>query len=210
MTIKIKFPEPIEVPRELPLYAVIAPGWDANKVAALAERLDIHGDVADAGSWYVSRNEAWTLEVYQASHSLRLEHSRFDFEGRANPTGTPDRDRAMLTAERFLGQIGDTSAKADVASVTELVVSKATRDLPDGERHALGLQVNYRYTLDGLALVGPGAKAQVTVGCDGQLVQAYRFARDVEKVDRHASIQKPSAALPPSSLQTSAGAPRSR
>jgi hypothetical protein len=107
----------------LPLYAAIAPGWDAKKVAALAERLDMHADVADAGPWYVCRNEAWTLEVYQASQSLRLEHNRFDFESRDKPTSMPDRDRAVLTAQRFLGQIGDLR-QGEVASVTELVSAR--------------------------------------------------------------------------------------
>jgi hypothetical protein len=46
----------------------------------------------------------------------------------------------------------------------------------------VGLQVNYRYALGGLPLVGPGAKAQVSVGPDGELAQAYRFAREVKQV----------------------------
>ena len=91
MTVKIEFPELIPVPMELPLYAVMAPGWTAEKAAEMARRFDLKGDCVDAGAWYVTRNDLWTLEVYQASHSLRLERNDYDAEGR--------KDRRNLNAD---------------------------------------------------------------------------------------------------------------
>ena len=188
MGVKIEFPEPIQVPRELPLYAAIPPAWNSEKVAKLAARFDLRGDVADVGSWFVCRSDKWTLEVYQATQSLRLERNDFDAEGRGKNAGVPDRDRAVVAAKRFLDTVGDTFARAEVDSVTELQVIKASRENQSGERQVVGLQVNYRYSLDGLPLVGPGAKAQVTVGHDGELAQAYRFAREVKKVGARPSV----------------------
>jgi hypothetical protein len=182
MTVKIEFPELIQVPMELPQYAVTPPGWTPAKVAEMARRFDLKGDCVDAGAWFVTRNDAWTLEVYQASHSLRLERNDYDAEARDAKTGVPDRERAMAVASRFMQAAGDTMAKPEFDSVTELRVLKATRENMAGEARVVGLQVNYRYALGGLPLVGPGAKAQVSVGPDGELAQAYRFAREVKQV----------------------------
>jgi len=182
MTVKIEFPELIPVPMELPQYAVLPPMWSPDKVAEMARRFDLRGECCDAGAWFVTRDAAWTLEVYQASHSLRLERNDYDAEARDGKGGVPDRERAMAVASRFMQAAGDTMAKPVFDSVTELRVLKATRENLEGEARVVGLQVNYRYALGDLPLVGPGAKAQVSVGPDGELAQAYRFAREVKRV----------------------------
>ncbi|WP_416763447.1 hypothetical protein ACNI65_12720 [Roseateles sp. So40a] len=188
MSVKIQFPELPRVNRELPLYTALPPSWTAEKVAKLASRFDMKGEVVDAGPWYVCRNEPWVLEVYQASHSLRIERQDIDAEGRDRKGDAPDREAAMVTAKRVMAMIGDEYAKPELHSVTELEVMRATREQREGERHVVGLQVNYRYALDGVPLVGPGAKAQVSVGADGQLMQAYRFARAVERIGARESV----------------------
>jgi hypothetical protein len=40
MTAKIQFPELIQVPMELPIYATLPPAWTGDKVAAVARRFD--------------------------------------------------------------------------------------------------------------------------------------------------------------------------
>jgi hypothetical protein len=134
--------------------------------------------------WFVVRDGVSTLEVYQASHSFRLGRDAFDAEARDAGGGQVDRERAVAVAERFQRSLGGIDAQVELRSVTELEVLVATRESGiDGriERRVAGLQVNYRYALDGLPLVGPGAKAQVTVGRDGELAQAYRFGRAVQR-----------------------------
>ncbi|CAN7581860.1 hypothetical protein LJR225_004355 [Phenylobacterium sp. LjRoot225] len=188
MSVKIQFPDPIDVPRTLPLYEVVPPAWTADKVARLAARFDIGARAVDVGAWYVARNDQWTLEVYQASNSLRLERHDFDAEAREAKAIALDRERAMAIAHGFLESVGETHAKADAGSITELEVVKATRGKPDGEPQVVGLQVSFRYAHEGLPLLGPGAKAQVTIGHDGELAQAYRFARDLRRVGERPTI----------------------
>jgi hypothetical protein len=79
--------------------------------------------------------------------------------------------------------------KPQVHSVTELEVQIATREKGAPEQRVVGLQVNLRYAVDGLPLVGPGAKAQVTVGRDGEIGQAYRFWREFKQGAAVASVQ---------------------
>ncbi|WP_293676556.1 hypothetical protein [uncultured Phenylobacterium sp.] len=182
MPVKIEFPDLIQIPLQLPLYATLSPGWTDEKVADVARCFGVKGDCVDAGAWYVTRDDAWTLEVYQASHSLRLERSNYDAEARGVSRCAPDRDKAMAVASRFMAAAGPSMATPEFHSLTELRVSRATGEKLDGEARVVGLQVNYRCALDGLPLVGPGAKAQVSVGLGGELAQAYRFSREVREV----------------------------
>lgn len=188
MTVKMECSEMPHVPSELPVYAALPPDWKPDQVAQLAERFDLKGDVADTGLWWVCRNDRQMLEVYQASHSLRIERLDKDGEGRGVAQDSPDRERALAMAERVMRMIGDDYAKPKVHSITELEVRRAVRGHSDEERQVVGLQVNYRYSLDGMPLVGPGAKAQVTVGGDGEMMQAYRFARAVERIQSRAAV----------------------
>jgi hypothetical protein len=191
MSTTVVAPDLPRVPDELPVYPTVAPGWDAARVSELGARLDVCGSVVDGGVWFVVRDGVATLEVYQASHSFRLGRDTFDAEARGAGGSQVDRERAVAVAERFQRSLGGLDAHAELQSVTELEVLVATRDGGlDGrpERRVAGLQVNYRYTLDGLPLVGPGAKAQITVGRDGELAQAYRFGRAVKRPETRRAI----------------------
>jgi len=181
MAAKFEFPPPPKVQAELPLYSTIPPAWDASSVAEIAARLGVRGNVTDGGPWYVVKDGTSTLEVFQASHSLRIERDAFDAEGRGNLTGTLNRERALATAEQFLALLGKISATSEVSSVDELEVLVENREKRVPERRVAGLQFSYRFSLDKLALVGPGAKAQVTIGRDGEIGQAYRFWREVKR-----------------------------
>jgi hypothetical protein len=180
MKTKIAFPERPSVPTEIPMFATSAPAWNEERVTELAMRFDVRGAVVDAGNWFVMRDGVHTLEVYQASHSLRLTRDDFDAEARSESRTAPDRVHALATADRFHRLLGGTDAHTELHSVTELEVMKAVKRKREPERCVVGLQVNYRYMLDGIPLIGPGAKAQITVGRDGELAQAYRFWRDVK------------------------------
>jgi hypothetical protein len=188
MTVKIQFADTPSVPDELPVYAALPPMWTRDQVARLAARFELKADVADAGLWYVCRSEALMLEVYQASHSMRIERRDIDGEGRGAAQDVPDRERAMAVADRVMSMFGGEFAKPRVHGVTELEVQRSIRGQAEVERQVVGLQVNYRYEMDGLALVGPGAKAQITVGADGELMQAYRFARASERIESRRTI----------------------
>jgi hypothetical protein len=188
MSARFNFPEPPKVAGSVPLFATIAPEWTAKLVGEFGARLDVRGRVEDGGTWYLVQGEGVTLEVYQASHSFRLSHAAFDSEG-SEGAAPPDADRALATAQAFHERLEPIQAEAEVHSVTELAVSLAQRDAGDPDRRVVGLQVNHRYRLDGLPLLGPGAKAQVTVGAEGEVMQAYRFWREVKQVATRPTLQ---------------------
>ena len=194
MSIKIEYSDLPRVPDEAPLYVVVRPTWDAERVSQLAESLNVRGDVVDAGDWLVVRDGTSTVEVYRATHSLRLTRDEFDTEARGVMQRAHDRERAVAVAERFMDSLGRVDATAEIHSVTELSITLATDGRDDGEQRVAGLQVNYRYDLTGLPLIGPGAKAQVTVDGDGQVQQAYRFWRELQQRGTRPTIS-PEAAI---------------
>jgi hypothetical protein len=65
---------------------------------------------------------------------------------------------ALATAGRVHRVLGGTDAHTGLHSVTELEVIKATRRKREPERCVAGLQINYWYMLQGLPLIGPGAR----------------------------------------------------
>jgi len=65
---------------------------------------------------------------------------------------------ALATADRVHRLLGGTDAHTELHSVTELEVMKAIRRKRETERCVVGLQIDYRYMLEGLPLIGPGAK----------------------------------------------------
>src|SRR5262249_40972554 len=181
MRATIDFPKLPQVPAEVPLYTTIRPEWNQKTVAQLSDGLGVRGAVVDAGTWFVVRDGVSTVEVYQASASVRLSRDDFDAEGRGQSECTIDRDRAIRVAERFHAAMGGISGQASLPTVSDLEVLVARRDERAIQRRVVGLQVSHTYSLDDVPLFGPGAKAQVTVARDGEIAHAYRFWRDAKR-----------------------------
>jgi hypothetical protein len=179
MSVDIRFPDPPQVPDQLPLLRVVRPQWDQAR-RSLASRLGVEGDATDAGLWLVARDQRSSLEIYQASHSFRFTRQDIDGEARDRRSVEMDADHAVAVAERFLEGVGRVQADSWVHSVTELEVLSVSAGGREPERRVAAMQVNFRFSLNGIALVGPGAKMQVTVGDGDEVIGAYRFWRDVE------------------------------
>ena len=59
----------------------------------------------------------------------------------------------------------------------------------------MAVQVNYHFTLEDLPLIGPGAKAQVTIGASDEIEQAYLFWRQTERTEKRWTTRPAAAAL---------------
>ena len=136
------------------------------------------GDVVDRGLWLVVSDGRSALEVYQASHSFRFSRLDIDAEARDGGRQEIERERAVSIAERMLQTLAPEESRWDVHSVTDQEVLIAEREAKEPRVHVTGLQVNYRFSLDDLPLLGPGAKMQVAVGPSGDVTGAYRFWRE--------------------------------
>jgi hypothetical protein len=176
MSLSIKFPVAPDVPARAPLFVTPAPAWSPKQVADLARRAGIEGEAEDLGAWRLVRDERATLEIYNASHSLRYGVASGDGEPRHAEAIDPDSGRRI--ADEWVAEFAPADARFDVHSVTEaeLLISRSEGDEP--ERYVVATQFNYRFVVGDLPVLGSGGKMQVSVDAQGEVTGAYRFWRE--------------------------------
>jgi hypothetical protein len=176
MPLSIKFPDVPDVPARAPLFITPPAVWDREVVADLARRSAIDGDVVDRGLWLVVQDERASLEIYQASHSLRYGVVHADGEPRHKEA--IDADRARSIADGWVSEFGPANARFDVHSITEAELLVSTREGDEPERFVTAVQVNYMFAVGELPVIGSGGKMQVAVDSQGEITGAYRFWRE--------------------------------
>lgn len=173
--------------REMAMFRTPAPRRSGKDAVETARRFGLAAEPEDLGVYLLFRDETATLELFAASDSLR--YSRWPGQQEEGKDGVrpPEPDAAAELARRVLDEhgLGDESARR--ASVTPLEVSRIERDgrEPAGkpETRTVAVHVNYAFELDGLPVLGPGAKIQVTLGHEGELLECLRFWRRPEQLD---------------------------
>ena len=187
------------IPLLLPVHRTIPPPWtDEAAAAQFAKRLGVEATAKEFEPWWVFRKDRACVEIYRATHSVRVTRAAFDREGSATgPEQLPSNDVAVERANKFL--------KEDLSEINRpdplpprLSRLEALTQAPGGPRRPIrtvAVQVNYRFALDGLPLLGPGAKAQVTIGRSGDVEQAYLFWRQSERTGEQWTTRPAAAAL---------------
>jgi hypothetical protein len=194
MPISIDFPKLSDVPSEVPLLASVRPTWTREAIADLSRQFRLDGEPRDSGPWTIVRDQQGSLEIYQNSHSFRFERLDIDGEGRYGSLDGLSHEKAIDIASGFVAENAARGARIGEPIVTEHEVLVAERERGEPTRLLAGLQVSYRYTIDGFDLMGPGAKAQVTIGPEGEIAGAYRFWRDVRPIGTVTTIAADTAA----------------
>jgi|SRR5215213_4160840 len=179
MPLPITFP-PIDVPSEVPVLAVRPANWTSADASELARRLGVSDEPADTGLWLVARSDRAAVEVYQASQSFRFARLDLDGEAREGADRELSVDEAQQVGQAWIDEFGPRRARAHLHSVTEREVLVATDRRAEPRVILAGRDVNYRFEVEGLPLVGPGAKAQVSVHHSGDVAGAYCFWRHAE------------------------------
>jgi hypothetical protein len=180
MSVSISFPK-FELPNRYPILHAEPPSWNDGSLRDLAGHLGVDARFEDRGLWHVARDSRSTVEVYAATHSFRqTAHSGASEWEHARETGLSEAD-AVARATEFITRFLP-SATSQVASVfeSEVLLSKAPGDRPT--RFVTGTQVNFIFSADGIAFIGPGAKMQVTLRPDGEVASVYRMWREVKQV----------------------------
>jgi hypothetical protein len=180
------FPDIPKPKAPLGLYRTPVPKERAQDAKVLAERFGVSGEVRDAHARLIVSDARSTLEVFMASDSLRwgMIHTLTSEEDGAD--GLPDDDEAKTIASVFLKSRGISLADTEPHSVMSAITWRHSPDSKSKpERRKVSLQINYAYTLDGLRVFGPGAKAQVTVGGKGRVMECYQFWRRPQRDGEH-------------------------
>jgi hypothetical protein len=181
--------------REMVMFQTPAPRRRTlEEVAERARAFGVEGQPEDHGTTLVVRDRAAAFELFAPSDSLRFTRwTGLDREPEGDlAVGDPETaiERARDVIEKY-GLAGD---GAQPSSVTHVKLSRM--DGPDArpETRAVAVQVNFRFELDGLPVLGPGAKAQVTFGPDESLLECYHFWRRPREA-RQLAVLEPEEAI---------------
>jgi hypothetical protein len=168
--------------------------------AKVAQQVKVHGIKAkprDGGSLVLVRDRRATLELFRASDSIRwstLISGKSEPRANGGPPKLPDEAAARKMATAFLRRRKVPTKGAAVDSITHGMLAQATRKSREPKEHPIAVHVNYRYELDGLPVLGPGAKIQVTFVDDKEPAEMYRFWR-TPKADGEIELLPPRAAF---------------
>jgi hypothetical protein len=167
-----------DIPSTIPAFDISEVTQGAVRARELAKQFGIRARVRDLGLWQVARDKGAVVEAYQATPSFRYGLLGIDGEARDGSGGMPASDPTEIARE-WMSAVWPKGGEPTIGSVTEREVLIAERGVDEPRQLVVGADVNIRFGYDGLRLLGPGAKAQVSVNRDGQVVAAYCFWRDV-------------------------------
>jgi hypothetical protein len=185
------------VPPSLPVYRTIRPQWTNEDAARFAKQLGVEAPATEFEPWWVCRKDGNCVEIYRATHSVRVTRAAFDREGTATrPEQIPSDDAAVERANQFVKDLRDLHPSEPLSpKLSRLEAMTQAPGGPRGSIRTVAVHVNYRFALDGLPLLGPGAKAQVTIGRSGDIEQAYLFWRQSKHTGEKWTTRPAAAAL---------------
>lgn len=170
--------------REVNLFQTPPPdNHDASYAAELGRRFGIGRDPEDLGAILVTRDERSALELFVASHSVRYTVGLDASSELATAPSGFDAETALAEAARFYREhedlFGIEGAEPAKPGTTELLVQQQGEREPAA--HIVAHHANWQVALEGVPVIGPGAKAQVSVAAEGQVAGAYRFWRKPQR-----------------------------
>jgi hypothetical protein len=192
-----EFPQ-VEIDRErVTLYRTPFPKLTEAKAAQLAKLHGMKAKPQDAGSRIIFRDRLATLELFRPSDSIRwsrLDNRKAEAKANGGRPVLPDGEAARKAAAAFLRERKVATTGAALHSITHAMLARAERRRKTVEEYPIAVHVNYRYELDGLPVLGPGAKIQVTYADRSAPVEMYKFWR-APKADGELELLAPEAVL---------------
>jgi hypothetical protein len=184
-----------EVPERMVIYKTIAPSILREDIQALMETFGLEGQITDRQRQFVVKDGDKVLEIFKQPGTgyLRFsDNAKLAIEESAK--NLLSEDEAIRKAEEFLKDHSLLPENTFFAGVGYYEFRKYNSD---GETIAQGksaLAVGFGFEIEGMKVEGPGAKAGVVFGEDGEIIGASRIWREIEP-DKEMRIITPKEAL---------------
>lgn len=193
-----------DVPRDIAMYRTATQAVLSRKAAAnadFAHRVKLYSmlfktstPVQEFGSFVLFREAEHSLELFRLSHSLRWTHNTLAHRESAPKAALPAEKEVQKLAAKALQdyQIDSANAKFQSIAYSQVVVATAPggkKAVRNTEAHAI-----YGFSLDGIPVVGPGAKLRASFVEEGQMSQLLHFWRQPAK-GKAVRIKTPQQAL---------------
>ena len=168
----------------------------AESLRSLSKLFGIDGQAADDGEKKILTSKSKSVSIYQASNSFWFQDDDyFAREEKKFSQKLPDAKTAQEKAQKFLKENGLLLDNAAVHSVTHTTIVAAKPDDKRAEEYNTEVHVNFRYSLDGLPVFGPGAKTRVSFVTDRINSGVYHFWREVKQEKTSRDLIDPELAL---------------
>ena len=182
MPATFRFPKAIEgYVGQVPMFLTPIRQPDPKQVQVLAKVFKVEGEVVDEGAMYSIRGKDFILHQFHASDSMRWVSRMHEAKSDTKALKITNPKELQAIADRFLAaqELSDQRASFSQVIFGQAEISGADAEEPKTMNTCA--YVNYTYSLAGLPLLGPGAKIQVVIGYDGQVIGCYRFWREVKE-----------------------------
>jgi hypothetical protein len=199
-----------EVPGKVTIYETIKPSEENQKkqVESLASSLGFkkgRKSLSRTPGGFSIEESDHVLETYDESDSIwysnmsRLEEETAEPLDAKKALGVKSEDEiekeAGNRADKFLKKLNLLPKEAKRIGLKGIEVAELSADEDEvGETVVTGVQEQYKFELDDIPVVGPGAKISVDFGRDGEVVGLFKAWRKVKK-DQEISTISPEEAL---------------
>ncbi len=168
----------------------------AESLKSLSKIFGISGQAANDGEKMILAERSKSVSIYQASNSFWYQDDDFFArEDKKFSQKLPDAKNAQEKALKFLRENGLLLNNAAFHSVTHTTIVATKPDEKRGDEYNTEVHVNFRYSLDGLPVFGPGAKTRVSFVSDKINSGVYHFWREVTQEKKTRDLIDPELAL---------------
>ncbi len=175
----IQFPGDLQVDRgQIHIFRTPFPEREFQQVMEWAGRFEVQGEPVDHGASMVVRDERGDLEIFHATDSLWWADVPAMSEEPTGPVDLPEEAEALDIAESFLRDRQLYDDRCRVHSITYSEFAEVESEEQEPEAFKIAMRVNYQFFLDGLPVVGPGAKMGVTIGADRRVIEVFKLWRE--------------------------------
>ncbi len=166
-------------PREMMVYRVVYPRADGDYVNKLSRAFVLDSRVEQGPDSLMVRSEPRALEVYPATGAFWFKDTSALWSGK-KPSSLPSETAGVEIAERFLRNY-DLLPKGMAFESTGHSTLKVY-DVASGQTAAYDtdLHVNFRLSVVGIPVAGPGGKIKVYLGEGSRLIGLYWAGFDVQ------------------------------
>jgi hypothetical protein len=188
-------PDPLpDVPERMTVYRTVEPRISRQDITWLMEALDLHGQIIESEGMFAVREGDRVLEACRELHTGYLRYCDDGKLSLRENVNLPPESEAIDRARQILDNYGFLLPDTFLAGTGyfEFCTLDSQGDIVDHGKNALA--VGFGFTLDGWKVEGPGAKAGVVFGQDGEVIAVSRIWREIHQ-DRTAEIITPTEAL---------------
>ncbi len=185
-------PEP---PEAMTVYKVLPPKVSEGAVKRWMAAFGVDGEVVDLKRQFVVKEDKKVLEVFKqpgTGYVRFSDNAKLAVEEAA--ANLPSESEATEKAEAFLAENGLLPENASFAGIGYYEFKLADQKGTVTREGRSGISVAFAFELGELPVLGPGAKASVAFGSNGEIIGAARIWREVA-ADKDVTIISPKDAL---------------